>query len=140
MRARAKFNRQLKSISIGYVQDNISVNDIIKIPNFAEIVYNETLDAIKEAKDKKKAAVLFDINNTGNIHKLERENFVPALESAKIYYEKTQRFEKCAEIRDLIKEINEGFKQDNTSSEQPVKRTNRRRNKKEKGDDNVNGA
>jgi hypothetical protein len=135
MRAKAKFNRQLKSISIGYVSDTITVKEIENIPNLAEIVYSELLDAVREAiKKKKKIAILFDINNSGNIHELENKLWPTALEAAVKYFEVKEKYEKCAEITTLIGEINEGLKQDNTSDKQPAKRKNQRKSKIKKSD------
>lgn len=134
MRSRAKYNKQSKSLSIGFVKDNMSVTEIENIPDFKSIVYSETVNSINDAnKNNKKIATLFDINNSGNIHEIEKSNWIPALEKTITYFEKLEKYEKCVEISNLIKEINERLKQDNSSSGQPSKRKNSRKTKKEEG-------
>lgn len=126
--------RQLKSINFTDT-DKISAKDIPNIPNFKNLVISESYEAIKSAHDSlQEIAVLFEINNSGYIIEMKRDHWVKALEKAVKFYEKSEEFEKCILVNNLINQINEKRRdpKNSTSNKRYVKRRNTSKAKKEK--------
>ena len=117
-------NRQVKSINVAFIGEDITAEDIEKIPLIKEYMYSELVASIKDAiKTKKDSSELFELNNSGNIVTLNRKFWNDSLEKAKSFYEKQENFEQCGLIRDLIKQSNEQrLGQNNTSDKQHIKR------------------
>lgn len=123
--------RKLKSINIFFDPTQTSVTEIENIPNFKDLVYGELYEAIKNAKED--TVPLFEINNSGNIIELNRENWTSALEAAICYFETKEEYEKCANYKNLVNQIYEQRNRSNsTSNKQSVKRSNADKKKKDK--------
>ncbi len=126
--------RQLKSINFTDTE-KISAKDIPNIPNFKKLIISESFEAIKAAHDSlQEIAVLFEINNSGYIVQMERNHWVNALEKAVKFYEKSEEFEKCILVNNLITKINEERRnpKNSTGNKRYVKRRNTSKAKKEK--------
>jgi hypothetical protein len=75
-------------------------------PSIRKVVIEETIFAIKEGvKKKKKSIPLFQIAGTTTYLELEKEKWQPTLEKILDQYIEEENYDKCIEIRDLIKQI-----------------------------------
>jgi hypothetical protein len=75
-------------------------------PAIRKVVIEETIFAIKEGvKKKKKSIPLFQIAGTTTYLELEKEKWQPTLEKILDQYIEAEDYNKCIEIRDLIKQI-----------------------------------
>jgi len=118
--------RRLKSINVFFDPSNTSVSEIEDIPNLKDLVYGELFDAVLEAKKENKNVVsLFELNNSGYILELSKDEFTPALKKAMAHYEAKEDYEKCVTLRNLIEQKYEQRNKSNpTSNKQSVKRKN----------------
>lgn len=81
--------------------ESICSNDV-----FSNAVYSETFEGIKDAvKNNKKAATLFTIGRTEYFIELNKDQWIPALQSCISKFEKEEQYEKCIEINELISKI-----------------------------------
>lgn len=80
---------------------------LISTNEFQEKVYEETLLAINDGvKTKKKIVNLFEINNTGQIVSLKKNDWIPSLEKAELYFSRKEQYEKsrlCQLLKEKIK-------------------------------------
>jgi uncharacterized protein (UPF0303 family) len=84
----------------------VDVNSIINNDVFSKAVYQETLAGINDAiNNKRKTAVLFTISNTEMLVELNKQQWIPALESCLKWFEVDEQYEKCIEIKTLIDKI-----------------------------------
>jgi len=75
-------------------------------PQVRQVVIEELVKAIKEGVNKRKKSVsLFEIHNSGMLLELERDNWKQSLENALTFYVEKEDYNKCIEVRDLIKQI-----------------------------------
>ena len=75
-------------------------------PSIRKVVIEETIFAIKDGvKKKKKSIPLFQIAGTTTYLELEKEKWQPTLEKILDQYIEEENYDKCIEIRDLIKQI-----------------------------------
>jgi hypothetical protein len=75
-------------------------------PSIRKVVIEETVFAIKDGvKKKKKSIPLFQIAGTTTYLELEKEKWQPTLEKILDQYIEEENYDKCIEIRDLIKQI-----------------------------------
>ena len=128
-----KRKRQLKSMNVKFIGEETSVKDIASIHQIREIIYNETLAGITEAVEKnKQQAALFEINDSGFILELDKQDWVASLNEANIFFENSENYEKCAFIQNLIKnhEQQQRFGKNSTSNKQHIKRKNSNPKKK----------
>lgn len=118
--------RRLKSINVFFDPSNTSVEEIENIPNLKDLVYGELLSAFEEAKNENKDTIsLFELNNSGYIVELSKEEFTPALKKAMAHYETKEDYERCVTLRNLIEQKYEQRNKPNTTSnKQSVKRKN----------------
>lgn len=125
--------RRLKSINVAFISDSVTAEDIEKLPQIKEIIFEELYNSIKLAsKTKKRSVSLFEINNSGFVLELAKEYWVSSLERAIPYYEKIEAFEKCFLIKKLIESIyGQRDKQSNTSNRKHLKRKNTNKTSKE---------
>jgi len=97
-----KKSRQLKSMNVAFVGEETSVKEIESVPIVKQIIYDEAVASITEAIDKNQDhSSLFEINNSGFILELRREDWIRSLTKAKSYYEEDENYEKCAHINYL---------------------------------------
>lgn len=81
-------------------------SDLIQNITFQESVYYETYNSIKSAiANKKQEAHLFEINTSGTLVILEKDKWIPALESVIQYYADRDNFEMCIEIKELLQKL-----------------------------------
>ena len=86
--------------------DGSSYEQVSEHPMVKKIVIEETIFAIKEGiKKKKKSIPLFQISGTTTYVELEKEKWQPTLEKMLETYIQEENYDKCIEIRDLIKQI-----------------------------------
>ena len=118
--------RRLKSINVFFDPSNTSVSEIEDIPNLKDLVYGELFDAVLEAKKENKNVVsLFELNNSGYILELSKDEFTPALKKAMAHYEAKEDYEKCITLKNLIEQkYEQRNKPDTTSNRQSTKRKN----------------
>jgi uncharacterized protein (UPF0303 family) len=84
----------------------VDVNSIINNDVFSKAVYQETLAGINDAiNNKRKTAVLFTISNTEMLVELNKQQWIPALESCLKWFEKDEQYEMCIDIKTLIDKI-----------------------------------
>lgn len=75
-------------------------------PDVRKAVIEETIFAIKEGiKKKRKSISLFQIAGTTTYLELEKEKWQPTLENMLEQYIENEDYDRCIEIRDLIKQI-----------------------------------
>lgn len=80
---------------------------LVSHKDFNRALFTEVVDAIKEGISNKKTTVtLFELDASGYIIDLEKENWVKSLESAVEYYQKLENYEMCALCMKLIKKLN----------------------------------
>ena len=118
--------RRLKSINVFFDPLNTSISEIESIPNLKELVYGELFEAVLEAKKENMDVIpLFELNNSGYILELGKDEFTPALKAAIVHYEAKEDYEKCVTLRDLIEQKYEPRNKSNsTSDKQSIKRKN----------------
>lgn len=86
--------------------DGATYEQISEHPTIRQVVIEETIFAIKEGvKTKKKSIPLFQISGTTTYVELEKEKWQPTLENLLTHYIEEENYDKCIEIRDLIKQI-----------------------------------
>jgi len=126
--------RRLKSINVFFDPSNTSVSEIENIPNLKDLVYGELFDAVLEAKKENKDIVpLFELNNSGYILELGKNDFTPALKKAMAHYEAKEDYERCVTLRNLIEQkYEQRNRPDTTSNKQSVKRKNTTKKEKVK--------
>ena len=84
----------------------VSFGDLIQSITFQESVYYETYNSIKSAiTNKKQEAHLFEINTSGTLVVLEKDKWLPALESVIQYHADRDNFEMCIEIKELQQKL-----------------------------------
>ena len=84
------------------------VSVLISFPEFYNVLYRETLLAIKDGvNSKKNNVILFDIHGSDYQINLNKESWIPSLQSILKYHEGREEFEKCAECINLINQLNE---------------------------------
>lgn len=75
-------------------------------PDVRKAVIEETIFAIKDGiKKRRKSISLFQIAGTTTYLELEKEKWQPTLENMLEQYIEDEDYDKCIEIRDLIKQI-----------------------------------
>lgn len=85
----------------GATYEQISEHPVIR-----KVVIEETIFAIKEGIKKKKNTIpLFQISGTNTYVELEKEKWQPILEKILDKYIEEENYDRCIEIRDLIKQI-----------------------------------
>lgn len=134
MRQKAKFNRKLKNVVVSVLKADITIKEIENIPNLKEIIYNELYDAVKELKAPTEIIELFEINNSGYVVEIEKNNFIPALEKAISHYEKVEKYEKCSLYKTLVEDLKNGkqFIKNISSRRKYTKRKNSSKEKEKK--------
>ena len=90
-------------ISLG---DGATYEQVNTHPEIRRAVIEETIFAIKDGiKKKKKSISLFQIAGTTSYLELEKEKWQPTLENLLEHYVENEDYDRCIEIRDLIKQI-----------------------------------
>jgi hypothetical protein len=83
-----------------------SYDKLTEVPGLKEVIIEETVIAIKDGiKKKKKSISLFQIAGTTSYLELEKEKWQPTLENLLEHYVESEDYDRCIEIRDLIKQI-----------------------------------
>ena len=73
---------------------------------FSKAVFKETYLGIKDAIDnKKKTAILFELEKSDYYIEIEKSDWKQALESCIDKFIETEQYEKCSEVKDLINKI-----------------------------------
>lgn len=86
--------------------DGATYEQISEHPVIRKVVIEETIFAIKEGiKKKKKSIPLFQISGTTSYVELEKEKWQSTLENILGKYIEEENYDKCIEVRDLIKQI-----------------------------------
>jgi hypothetical protein len=84
----------------------VDINNVINNSVFSKAVYTETLAGINDAiNNKRKTAILFTINNTEMLIELNKQQWIPALESCLKHFEADEQYEVCIDIKTLIDKI-----------------------------------
>ncbi len=72
----------------------------------SEVVFDRIVEAIREGITMKLDSIrLFELNGTGSYLTAERPNWKDGLERSLQYFIEVESYIKCAEVRDLIKEL-----------------------------------
>lgn len=131
MRKKKSSLRKVKSINIS-LTPNVTVEIIENIPMLKNMVYEELYTAVKEANEQlQDNTILFELNDSGYTMELGNSKWVPALQKAISYYEKSEEYEKCALYKTLINQIDERNKQSDPSNKQHTKRRGPGKKKKQ---------
>jgi len=86
--------------------DGVSHEQVSSHPDVRKAVIEETIFAIKDGiKRRKNSISLFQIAGTTTYLELEKEKWQPTLENMLEHYVEDEDYDKCIEIRDLIKQI-----------------------------------
>jgi len=86
----------------------LSSADLVESPQFQESVFVETYNSIKIAiNNRKTEAHIFEINTSGTLIIIEKNNWNNALQSVIDYYAGKDDFEKCIEIKELQNKLYE---------------------------------
>jgi len=81
-------------------------SQLTEIQEVRDAVMEETIYAIKDGIEKKKASIsLFEVANSDYYIELSKENWKPALEHLIEFYAEKEDYDKCAEARDLINKL-----------------------------------
>jgi hypothetical protein len=79
---------------------------ISQLPGVKEVIINELIIAIKEGVNKKKESIsLFSLADENYYINIEKKEWNSSLQTALIYYEKYEMYDKCIECRDLLNKI-----------------------------------
>jgi ribonucleotide reductase beta subunit family protein with ferritin-like domain len=98
--------------------NQLSCADLIESPQFQESVFIETYNSIKTAiNNKKTEAQIFEINTSGTLITIEKNNWDSALQAVIDYYADKDDFEKCIEIKELQNKLYERPRQKRRAKE-----------------------
>jgi hypothetical protein len=93
-------NRSIPKMMVDLNQ--VTSADLVESLQFQESVFYETYNSIKNAvANKKQEAHIFEINTSGTLIILEKDKWVPALESVIKFHAEKDNFEMCIEIKEL---------------------------------------
>ena len=85
-----------------YPLDETATDFILQSEEVQNFIYEHTTAGISEAISKRrKTAELFRLNNTDQYIELPKEQWINAIDSCIKYYEKQEKFEKCANLTTL---------------------------------------
>ena len=97
--------RKVTSIEISYSSKR-ELKELSNKETFRGVIMRDSFKAIKDAiKNNNTTIELFNIVNLSVIIKLSSLYFPSALSKISRYFEETEEYEKCAEIKQLIKNI-----------------------------------
>ena len=93
------------SLSIDYFQKD-ELQEAFKKPKFIDLVYHETFESIRYAiKHQKKNAPIFEVNETGTFITINAFEYENSLNSILKYFEKTEQYEMCIKVNNLLKSL-----------------------------------
>jgi protein-arginine kinase activator protein McsA len=73
---------------------------------FVKAVFKETVAGIKDAIDnKKKTAILFELDSSENFIEINKNQWIPALQTCLDKLIENEKYEECAQIKELISKI-----------------------------------
>jgi predicted RNA-binding protein (virulence factor B family) len=105
-----KQNRSVPKMMVDMSQ--ISSDELVESPQFQESVFFETYNSIKSALSNKKVeAHVCEINTSGTLIIIEKNNWNKALQAVIDYYATKDDFEKCIEIKELQNKLYESTRQ-----------------------------
>jgi hypothetical protein len=97
--------KNIPNLSI-IVNQESDFNKIPDNPQIQNMIFMNLILGIKEAqRARKKTADIVELNLTGNILSLSKENWKTALEAAESYYVGQEKYETCIVIQEIIKSI-----------------------------------
>ena len=97
--------RKIKQIQISY-SNKRELKELSNKEEFRNIIMKNSFESIKEAiKNKWTTVELFDIVNLSIIIKLSSLYFPSALKKISKYFEENEEYEKCAEITNILKNL-----------------------------------
>lgn len=95
--------RKIPVLKIRNLQSNSKLADI---PGAKDLILNETFIAIKDGIDRKKIKTpLFGVSNSNTLIELKKDKWKQVLETTLEYFVEKEDYNKCIEIRDLIKKL-----------------------------------
>jgi hypothetical protein len=98
-----KPKKEITTIEIAQ-RDKKGLNELSNSKEFQDIIMKDAFKSIKEAINKKwKKVELFNVINLSIIIEISHTGFPSALEKISKYFEINEEYEKCAEIKQLIK-------------------------------------
>jgi hypothetical protein len=106
MKSTKKSKRKIPNLNIS-VNGAYQLDCLLDHPDFNRVIFNEIVTAVKEGIENKKSTVtLFEINESGFVVDLDKENWNSSLDSAISFFEKQENYEKCHECSNLKNQIN----------------------------------
>ena len=103
-----KPNRMRRKIPVFRVnmEKGASYSQLKDVPGIKEAVIEETVYAIKYGIEKNKTTIpLFEVAHSDYYIDLAKKEWKPTLEHAIEYYIEKEEYDRCAEVRDLIKKL-----------------------------------
>lgn len=103
--AEKKQERIIPVLNVYPVDENIT-DFILESEEVQKFIFENTPAGILDALSKRKnTAQLFRLNNTEEYIELSKDQWVNAIDSCIKYYEKQEKFEKCANLTTLRSKI-----------------------------------
>lgn len=97
--------REITKIEIAY-RDKNDLKNLSNSEEFQSLIMEDSFKGIEEAISKKwKKVELFNIINLSVIIEIKSSSFPSALNKISKYFEINENYEKCAEIKKLIKKL-----------------------------------
>ena len=86
--------------------DGATYEQVSEHPTIRKVVIEETVFAIREGiKKNKKSILLFQVAGTTTYIELDKDQWKTSLENVLNHYVDEEDYDKCIEVRDLIKQI-----------------------------------
>ena len=103
--AERKQERIIPVLNVYPIDENVT-DFILESEEVQRFIYEHTPAGISDALSKRKTiAQLFRLNNTEEYIELSKDQWVSAIDSCIKYYEKQEKFEKCANLTTLRSKI-----------------------------------
>mgnify|MGYP003635896576 FL=1 len=97
--------RKIKKIEISY-SNKRELKELSNKEGFRNIIMRDSFKSIKEAlKNNWKTVELFNIVNLSVIIKISSLYYPKSLKKISKYFEKNEEYEKCAEIKDILNNL-----------------------------------
>jgi hypothetical protein len=103
--AERKQERTIPVLNVYPIDESVT-DFILESEEVQKFIYEHTPAGISDALSKRKTtAQLFRVNNTEEYVELSKDQWVSAIDSCIKYYEKQEKFEKCANLTTLRSKI-----------------------------------
>ena len=106
MARKSNTTRDIPTLHVFPLDEN-TIDFIMKSDEIKDYIYENTYKGIEDAfKNNKKTAPLFKLNTSDSYIELSDSEWIKAINSCISYYERKEKFEICANLTNLITNIN----------------------------------